>query len=106
MHRVRCHGHASEAARRVREPFCPAFLLYCHTPARVAVHLEKGSAPCLAAVLCHLEPEVCSPYDASRAAGAQPRPKPGPLAAPPLCRRPAVWAEGPLPPWGVDRRGR
>eukprot|EP00969_Alexandrium_andersonii_P211713 9350595-Alexandrium_andersonii.AAC.1 len=43
MHRVRCHGHASEAARRVRGPFCPACLLYCHTPARVTVHLEHGS---------------------------------------------------------------
>eukprot|EP00969_Alexandrium_andersonii_P138210 6112389-Alexandrium_andersonii.AAC.1 len=29
MHRVRCHGHASEAARRVRGPYCPACLLYC-----------------------------------------------------------------------------
>eukprot|EP00969_Alexandrium_andersonii_P180028 7957103-Alexandrium_andersonii.AAC.1 len=100
MHRVRCHGHASEAARRMRGPYCPACLLYCHTPARVAVHLEHGSDQCLAAVLCNLEPEVASPYEASSQAPPAPRVKPGPLAAPPLRRRPALWAAGPLPSWG------
>eukprot|EP00969_Alexandrium_andersonii_P055784 2458849-Alexandrium_andersonii.AAC.1 len=106
MRRVRRRGYASEAARRVRGPCCPACLLYCHTAPRVAVHLDKGSPACLAAVLCNPEPEVESPYEASRASRRAPPAKTGPQALPPLRRRPAVWAEGPLPEWGVDRGRR